>query len=52
MTTTKKCENSACNCVVPKGKKYCSEACADNKKTPELACQCQHSECHGKARKV
>jgi hypothetical protein len=36
MTTTQKCEHPACNCVVPNGKKYCSEACADKKKTPEL----------------
>jgi hypothetical protein len=52
MTTTNKCEHPACNCVVPKEKKYCSEACADKKKAPELTCQCQHPGCHGKALKV
>jgi len=26
---------------------YCSEACADKKKTPELTCQCKHPECIG-----
>jgi hypothetical protein len=52
MTTTNKCEHPACNCVAPNEKKYCSEACADKKRTPELTCQCQHPECHGKALKV
>jgi hypothetical protein len=52
MTTTNKCEHPACNCVVPSGKKYCSEACADKKKTHELTCQCQHGGCKGKALKV
>ena len=35
------------SCVVPNGKNYCSEACADKKKTPELTCQCKHPECIG-----
>ena len=46
MTTTKKCDYPACICVVPNGKKYCSETCADAKKVPETSCQCQHPECN------
>jgi hypothetical protein len=45
MTTTKKCEHTACNCMVEPGKSHCSDTCADAKKTPELTCQCNHPKC-------
>jgi hypothetical protein len=45
MTTTKKCEHTACNCTVEPGKSHCSDTCAGAKKTPELTCQCKHPKC-------
>jgi hypothetical protein len=45
MTTTKKCEHTACNCTAAPGKSHYSDTCADAKKTPELTCQCKHPEC-------
>jgi hypothetical protein len=47
MTTTQKCENPGCNCKAESGKKHCSTACADAKKSPEKPCQCKHPECIG-----
>ena len=51
MNTTSKCAHPACNCVPSKGKEFCSEACRDAKSITELACQCQHPDCQGKALK-
>jgi hypothetical protein len=45
MTTTQKCENPGCTCQAEVGKKYCSTACADAKKSPEKTCHCKHPEC-------
>ncbi len=47
MTTAKKCETPGCNCQAETGKKHCSTACADAKKSPEKPCQCKHQECIG-----
>jgi hypothetical protein len=42
---TKKCEHPACNCLVAKGTKYCSQYCEDAKETIELSCNCRHAGC-------
>jgi hypothetical protein len=42
---TKKCAHPACNWVVEKGKKYCSDYCYDAAGTMEIACNCRHAEC-------
>jgi hypothetical protein len=52
MTTTKKCEHTACKCTAMLGKNHCSDTRADAKKTPELTCQCHHAECDGKSHKI
>ena len=41
----KKCEHPACNCLVEKSKKYCSDYCHDAGSTVELSCNCRHPEC-------
>ena len=46
MPTTQKCECPGCNCQAAIGEKYCSTACADEKKTPGRPCQCNHKECN------
>jgi hypothetical protein len=52
MNATPKCAHPACNCIPAEGKEFCSEACRDAKAMTELVCQCQHSNCHGKALKT
>jgi len=41
----KKCAHPACNCLVEKGKKYCSDYCHDAAGTMEISCNCHHAEC-------
>jgi hypothetical protein len=41
----KKCEHPACNCLVGKDKKYCSQYCQDAGATIELSCNCRHAGC-------
>jgi hypothetical protein len=46
MTENKKCAHPACNCMVPKDNKYCSEYCChDAGTTLELSCNCRHPGC-------
>ena len=45
MTTTNKCENTACKCTAAPRKSHCSYTCADAKKTPQLTCPCKHAKC-------
>ncbi len=51
MNTTSKCAHAACNCVPAEGNEFCSDVCRDAKGMTELVCQCQHSDCQGKALK-
>lgn len=41
----KKCEHPACNCLVGKDTKYCSQYCEDAGGTIELSCNCRHAGC-------
>lgn len=45
MAEQKKCEHPACNCMAPRGEKYCSVYCHDAGGTLELACNCGHAGC-------
>lgn len=39
----KKCAHVPCQCDVPAGQEYCSEACPDaGRQDLEIACQCGH----------
>lgn len=38
----KKCAHPACNCMPPKGEKYCSPYCHDAGTLTELVCNCGH----------
>jgi len=43
---TRKCAHIPCLCDVPKGERYCGDACRDaGSKDVEIACQCGHSMC-------
>lgn len=48
-TEVKKCAHEICNCVSPKGEKYCSPYCEDSKNVTSLKCDCHHSECEAVA---
>jgi hypothetical protein len=39
------CAHPSCECLVEKGKKYCSDYCHDARGTMELSCNCRHPEC-------
>ena len=42
----KRCEHPACQCVVPDGKKYCSQRCEDaGGSEVEISCDCGHPGC-------
>lgn len=41
----KKCAHPACDCLVEKGNKYCSQYCKDAAGTMEISCNCRHAEC-------
>ncbi len=41
----RRCGHPACNCVVAKDRKFCSEYCHDAGKTLELSCNCGHAGC-------
>jgi hypothetical protein len=41
----RKCEHPACNCLVKKHTKYCSQYCEDAGGTIELSCNCRHAGC-------
>ena len=41
----KKCAHPACNCLVDKSQKYCSDYCHDAAGTMEISCNCRHAEC-------
>ncbi len=41
----KKCAHPSCNCIVEKGKKFCSDYCHDARGTMELSCNCRHPQC-------
>jgi hypothetical protein len=41
----KKCAHPACDCLVEKGSKYCSQYCKDAAGTMEISCNCRHAEC-------
>jgi len=45
----KKCAHPACNCLVEKGKKYCSDYCLDAAGTLEISCNCHHAGCETEA---
>lgn len=47
MAESKKCAHMACSCMVPAGKKYCSQMCEDSKGLTTLKCGCQHPGCTG-----
>jgi hypothetical protein len=47
MAESKKCAHAACSCIVPDGKKYCSEICEDSTSVTELSCDCKHPGCKG-----
>ncbi len=42
---TKKCAHPACNCLVDKNTKYCSQYCHDSGRTTEITCNCRHAAC-------
>ena len=39
------CAHPACNCMAPKGEKYCSAYCEDAANLTELSCNCEHRGC-------
>ncbi len=40
------CAHEPCQCTVPAGEKYCSDACRDaGREEVEIACQCNHPAC-------
>ena len=41
----KKCAHPACDCLVDKNTKYCSQYCKDAAGTMEISCNCRHAEC-------
>lgn len=42
----KTCAHEPCNCTVPHGQKYCSDACKDaGANEVEIACACEHPAC-------
>jgi hypothetical protein len=45
MAENQKCAHPACNCMAPKGDKYCSTYCHDAGSTVELTCNCGHPGC-------
>ena len=45
MSESKKCAHGPCSCVVPEGKKYCSQMCEDSKGVTSIKCDCKHAGC-------
>jgi len=41
----KTCANAVCDCVPPKGEKYCSAHCEGAAEKTSIVCRCGHSEC-------
>ena len=41
----KKCAHAGCQCMAPKGEKYCSTYCQDAKDVTTLECECGHPAC-------
>ena len=49
MVETKKCKHMLCTCPAREGSDYCSDECEDSKDITDIACNCGHSGCGGKA---
>jgi hypothetical protein len=47
MAESKKCAHKSCSCMVPDGKKYCSQICEDGKNLTSIKCDCKHPGCSG-----
>jgi hypothetical protein len=47
MSEPKKCAHANCSCIVPEGKKFCSEICEDSAGVTALGCDCKHPACSG-----
>jgi hypothetical protein len=41
----RKCAHPACDCLVDKNTKYCSQYCKDAAGTMEISCNCRHAQC-------
>jgi hypothetical protein len=45
MSGPKKCAHGPCSCIVPDGKRFCSQICEDSVNTTSIRCDCRHEGC-------